>query len=69
MSQLRAAAGSRSNGSSNGFGTLSGSIPRGDMRTAAQINDTQQLIKQMQRAASRSDWATYNQLQTQLKFQ
>ena len=68
-SRLSAAHSSRRNGSTAAFGTLSGHIPASDSRTPAQINATQDAIKEMQRAASKGDWDTYHAIQARLKFQ
>ena len=66
--RLGAANASRVNGSTNGFGTLSGYIPKNDNRTSVEIQSTHDLIKRQQLAASRGDWDTYNSIANQLKF-
>ena len=67
-SKLASAQSSRTNGSAAGFGYLSGSISKGDTRSTSEINNTHNLIKRQQLAASRGDWETYNSIANQLKF-
>jgi len=68
MSQLSSANASRCNGSTNGFGSLSGSIPSDDLRSTEEINSTHNTIKLMHKAQRVSDWAEYSRLQATLSF-
>ena len=68
MSQLSSANASRCNGSTAGFGYLSGSIPSGDMRSEKQINDVHNTLKLMAKAQRVGDWQLYTQLQSTLTF-
>ncbi len=68
MSTLSSAHRSRVNGSNNGFGTLSGSIPKDDFRSDAEINQTHFTLKLMHKAQRVGDWELYSKLQSQLQF-
>ena len=68
MSQLTSANASRCNGSTNGFGSLSGSIPSDDLRSTEEINSTHFTLKLMHKAQRIGDWDEYTRLQSTLSF-
>ena len=68
MSQLTSANASRCNGSTNGFGSLSGSIPSDDLRSTDEINATHFTLKLMHKAQRIGDWDEYSRLQSTLSF-
>jgi hypothetical protein len=68
MSTLSSANKSRCNGSKGGFGTLSGSIPKNDLRSTEEINDTHTKIKLMHAAQRIGDWDSYLKIQSTLSF-
>ena len=61
LSKLSSANSSRCNGSTAGFGFLSGSIPN-DGRTAQEITSRHAVIKQANHLALRGDWDAYQEL-------
>ena len=61
LSKLSSANASRCNGSTAGFGYLSGSIPN-DGRTAQEITSRHAVIKQANHFALRGDWDAYQEL-------
>lgn len=68
MSKLSSANASRCNGSTNGFGSLSGSIPSDDLRSVEEIDSTHNTLKLMHKAQRISDWVEYSRLQATLSF-
>ena len=65
MSRLSSANASRCNGSTSGFGYLSGSLPN-DGRTPQQITSRHAQIKEANRLASRGDWDAYQSIMSSL---
>ena len=65
MSRLSSANASRCNGSTSGFGYLSGSLPN-DGLTAAEITSRHAVIKEANHCALRGDWDTYQALMATL---
>jgi len=47
---------------------MSGSIPKDDLRTSKEIQDTHDTLKLMHKAQRVSDWVEYTRLQASLSF-